>query len=323
MAVTIGLDFGARSTEIYIKGKGIVLREPTVAAVDAKGNVTAVGTEALLIRGRSPGTVTIRRPITDNTITDFNLAAETLDRFLEIAAPRARKHVFAAAKYSFGSKNREMLYQALCDCRTGNVELVESALASLLGSGFGLRAENEIDCSGTILCDIGASSIEASYIRGGMLMRSDNCAGGGEAADQAIIAYLRRRYGLAITSVTARELKHQLDLTVDPFPIIAAGLDGSTGMPRKITISSEELYRPLAPQIEGAVEAIRASITNLPRQGMTDSLVDRIIITGGGVCLPGAAEYIADSLEREIMMPDNPLDCTVLGLGKMIEGKME
>jgi len=321
MSVTVGLDFGTRSTEIYIKGKGIVLREPTVAAVDAKGNVVAVGTEALLIRGRAPGTVTIRRPITDNEISDFNLAAETLSRFLEIAAPRARKHVYAAAKNSFGSRNREILRRALKDCRTGKVELIEAPVASLLGSGFGLRAEGETAHSGTILCDIGAGSIEASYIRGGVLLRSDSCIGGGESADNAIIAYLRRKYGLAVTSVTARELKHRLSLIGEPEAMTVTGLDGSTGMPRRITISSEELLAPCAPQIEGTLEAIRTALGNLPRVGTVEATADRIVIVGGGAMLPGIAEYLADGLEREILLPENPLDCTAQGLGMMIESR--
>lgn len=321
MAVTIGLDFGTRSTEIYVKDKGIVLREPTVAAVDTKGNVVAVGTEAVLIRGRSPGTVTLRRPIVDNQIVDFNLAAETVDRFLEIAVPRTRKHVIAAAKHSFGSGNREMLRKAISDCRTGRVELVESPLASLLGSGFGLKSEDETADSGTILCDIGAGTVEASYVRGGEVMRSDSCTGGGEAADNGIITYLRRKYGLAITSIAARELKHQLDMTAEEASdLTISGLDGTTGMPRRITVSTDELFRPCSPQVDGAAEAIRAALSNLPRIGDAEASVDRIIIVGGGAAMPGMAAYLEDAVGREILIPENPLDCTVLGLGAMIEG---
>jgi len=229
--------------------------------------------------------------------------------------------VLVAAKYAFGSENREMLRRAVADCRTGKVELIESPLASLIGSGFGIRAEGETASSGTILCDIGASSIEASYIRGGELMRSDSCPGGGEAADNCIIAYIRRKYGLNITGITARELKHRLDLTVmEAFPLSVSGIDGTTGLPRSIEISSEELFRPCSPQIEGAAEAIRTALSNLPRIGSVEATVDRIIVVGGGAAMPGMAEYLAEALEREILMPENPLDCTVTGLGMMIGG---
>ncbi len=320
MAVTIGLDFGTRSTEIYVKEKGIVLREPTVAAVDAAGNVIAVGTEAILIRGRAPGSVTLRRPINDNSITDFNLAAEMLDRFLETAAPKAHKHVFAAAKYGLGAGSRELLIRAIKECRTGRVELVESALASLAGSGFGMQAEGETPSSGTILCDIGAGSIEASYIRGGELMRSDTCFGGGEAADKLIISHVRRTYGLIITSITARDLKHRFDMTAEEDACIpVSGLDGSTGLPKRIQIGSEELLDPLSPQLDGAAEAIRTAFNNLPRIAETEASVDRIILVGGGAVMPGAAQYIADEIEREVLIPANPLDCTVTGLGMMLE----
>ncbi len=323
MAVTVGLDFGAYSTKIYIKNKGLVLCEPTIAAVDPKGNVIAVGTEALLIRGRAPGTVTVRRPIAGNNITDFNLAAETLDRFLEIAAPRANKHVFVAAKYGFGSKNREMLVNALQDCHTGKIEMVEAPVAALRGSGFAMASDTVSSFGGTIICDIGSGSIEASYIRNGELLRSDCRPGGGEAADSAIITFLKQKYGIAITSTNARELKHSLDLTATASPTATVtGLDGSTGMPRRLTINIEELYEPCSAQIDGVVDAIKTSIANLPYQAASQSTFDRIILVGGGAKLPGIAEYVSEAIDGEILVPDDPLNCTVAGLGALIENKM-
>ncbi|MBQ8551971.1 MAG: rod shape-determining protein [Clostridia bacterium] len=321
MAVYLGVDFGTRGIKICQKGKGIVLREPNVAAVDTEGNVIAVGTEALLIRGRAPGTVTVRRPILDGNITDFNLAAEILDHCLEIAAPRAKKHILAAAKYGLGSRNRELLQKALSDCRTGQVELVDSAPLSLLGSGF-TPAEDEAEAlSGTIICDIGAGSVEASYIRAGELLRTETAIGAGDAADAGIVSYIRRNYGLAITQNSAREAKHKLSLYgSDDQALTFTGVDSSTGMPRRIEIAADALLECCTTQIDGAADTIAALINNLPRCGEDSSSVDRIIIVGGGAKLPGIGEYIEKSLGLTITVADEPLDCTVNGLSRMLNG---
>ena len=319
MSAIIGLDFGGCNTEIYVKGKGIVLREPSVAAVDPDGRVVAVGTEALLIRGRTPGSVTIRRPVRDSVISDFNLTAEMLDRFIELAAPRGRKRVYAALKCGIGGENRELIRNALDDCRVSRIEFIDSPLASLRGSGY----DSE---DGILLCDIGGGSVECSYIRDGDILRTETYFGGGRDADKTICAYLRRRYGLAATKINAQAAKHKLDLTTDnwPYEVTIAGLDTSTGMPRRLAISSDELFNCAAPQIKGAADCIKAVRSNLPRYAGKAAEVDRVILTGGGAMLSGIAEYIADECSDgdaplEVITAEEPLDCTVRGLGLMIE----
>lgn len=321
MSVYLGVDFGTRSIKICRRGQGIVLREPNVAAVDTKGNVIAVGTEALLIRGRAPGTVTIRHPMTGGNITDFNLAAEILDRCLEIAAPRARKHVLAAAKYGLGTRSRELYKKALSDCRTGQIELLDSAPLSLAGSGF-IPAEDEAEAlSGTVICDIGAGIIEASYIRTGELLRCETAIGAGDASDTEIVSYIRRSFGLAITQNAAREAKHKLSLHgTDGLMLTFTGVDSSTGMPRRIEVNADDLLECCAPQTDAAADAIAALINNLPRHGEESSSIDRIIIVGGGAMLPGIGEYLEKSLELNICAADEPVDCTVKGLCKMLDG---
>lgn len=319
MASYLGVDLGTRNIEIWQQGKGIVLREPSVAAVDTKGNVLAVGTEALLIYGRAPGTVTLRRPIENNSVTDFALLAEMLDRVLEGTAPKTKKHIKASVKYSFDVHNRELLKKAFGDCHTGKVELVDAPLAALAGCGY-TPAEDEAEAfSGTVICDIGAGSIEVSYIRSGELLRCEVRREGGDAADTAILTHIRSKYDLAITPTAAREAKHLLSLYVsDEKQITLSGTDTATGMPRKLTLHSDELLACCAPQIDGTSEAISALISNLPRHGETVSSFDRVILIGGGAMLPGIGEYLEKALGVSITVPESPLDCTVNGLGVMI-----
>ena len=314
MRAVIGLDFGGSSTEIYVKGKGIVLREPSVAAVDAVGNVIAVGAEAMLIRGRAPGSVTIRRPIRDSVISDFNLTAEMLDKFIETAVPGGRKKVFVAVKCGVGEKDRQLIRSALADCRTFGCEFVEAPRAALAGSGY-------TDEGGVLVCDIGAGSVECSYLRDGGILRTETYFGGGRDADKAICAYLRRRYGLAVTKIAASDAKHKLDLTKDdPEPITLLGLDTSTGLPKRRQVSAPELLRSCAPQIKGALDCVMAVRQNLPRYAGVESTAERVILVGGGAALPGIAEYIESEVGIPTVAVEAPMDCAARGLGKLIEG---
>lgn len=315
MRTVIGLDFGGCNTEIYVKGKGIVLREPSVAAVDAEGNVIAVGTEALLIRGRAPGSVTIRRPIRDSVVSDFNLTAEMLDRFIETAAPGGRKKVLVAVKCGVGAENRQLIKAALADCRVSSSEFVESPAAALIGSDFS-------DENGVLLCDIGAGSVECSYLREGDILRTETYFGGGRDADKSICAYLRRRYGLAATKIAASNAKHKLSLLdEDPEPIVITGLDTSTGLPKKRKVSAAELLRCSAPQIKGALDCVTAVKQNLPRYAGVESTAERVILVGGGAALPGIAGYIESEAGIPVTAVEAPLDCVVRGLGAMIENE--
>ena len=308
MRTTIGLDFGGCNTEINVEGKGIVLREPSVAAVDADGNVIAVGTEALLIRGRAPGSVTIRRPIRDSVISDFNLTAEMLDKFIERAAPGGRKNVLVAVKSGIGSEDRQLIRSALGDCKTWKIGFVESPVAALKGSGAS-------DENGVLICDIGGGSVECSYLRGGDILRTETYFGGGRDADKAICNYLRRRYGLAATKIAASNAKQKLSLLEEsPEPITITGLDTSTGLPKKRRVAASELLRAAAPQIKGALDCVMAVKQNLPRYAGEESTVEEVILVGGGALLPGIAEYISEESGLSVRAAENPLDCVALGL---------
>ncbi len=314
------MDFGARCIEISQKDKGIILREPNLAAVDAKGNVIAVGSQALLVRTRAPGAVTIRRPLVNGTITDFNLCAEILDRCLEIAVPGAKKHVIAAVKHTFPGREREALISALNDCRVGKVKLVEAPIAALIGAGYESTAYERDSFGGSIVCDIGAQSIEAAYIRGGEILRVESSVNAGDAADGGICKYLASKHGISITLSAAREAKHKLSLYADESEeLVISGIDGTTAMPRRVTVNSTELLQPCAAQIEGAVDVLDKLLKNLPKNGESESVAERIIIFGGGALMPGIDEYIAQRIEREVIVADEPLDCVSRGLCKLLE----
>ena len=317
MSVMLGVDFGTRNIEISHKDKGIILREPNIAAVDTKGNVIAVGIEALMTHGRAPGTVTLRRPIMDNSITDFNLTAEILDRCLEIAAPRAKKHILVPTKQGFGARNRELLRRALGDCHTGKITFVESALAALLGCP--IPPDEDSPLGGTVICDIGAGSIEAAYIRRNEVLRTETVLGGGDSTDAAMALYIRSAYSLIAAPGDIHEAKHKLSL-IDPEPddITLSGVDTATGMPRKITLPAHELLNSCTPHIDDAVNVISSILKNLPRHGENVSSADRIVLVGGGAATEGMDKYISEAVGREVTTVDEPLDASSYGLMAMM-----
>ena len=319
MALYLGVDFGTRTIEIYQKDKGIVLREPNIAAVDGGGNVVAVGSEASLIRARAPGTVTIRRPIVNGEITDFNLTAEVLDRFFETVAPKQKKHILCAVKYSLGLQSRALLTRALGDCRTGRITLVESALAALKGSAIEEASCENDEYLGDVVCDIGAGSTEVAYIRKGEILRIEAIPFAGEATDTAIVNYVARKYGLAISPAVAREAKHKLSLCGENVEIELSGLDKTTGMPKRRTITTAELLSSCAYQTENVANALGKLLANLPQHGASKSTAESIVLTGGGALLPGIDEYIAKKIGREITLSPEPLDSVANGLGRMLD----
>ncbi len=320
MAVTLGVDFGTRNIEICQKDKGIILREPNIAAVDTHGNVIAIGTEALLTHGRAPGTVTLRRPIIENTLTDFNLAAEILDRALETAAPRAKKHIIAPTKQGFGARNRELLMRAFGDCHTGKVTLVDSALAAYIGCEAEPLFTEPDYLGGTVICDIGAGSVEAAYIRRGEILRTETVLGGGDASDNAMVAYIRSAYSLNVTPADVREAKHKLSLVdPEPTPIEFSGVDTATGMPRRISVPAGELLNDCTPHIDDTVNVISSILKNLPHHGENISVADRIILVGGGAQTEGMGNYISEAIGREVTVADEPLDATARGLMAMMD----
>ncbi len=319
VSVILGVDFGTRNIEICQKDKGIILREPNIAAVDTKGNVIAVGTEALMTHGRAPGTVTLRRPIKDNSITDFNLTAEILDRCLEIAAPRAKKHIFVPTKQGFGARNRELLRRALGDCHTGKITFIESALAAALGCG--IAADEDSPLGGTVICDIGAGSVEAAYIRSGEILRTETALGGSDSSDAAMLAYIRSAYSMNAAPADIREAKHKLSLiNPEPEDITLSGIDTATGMPRKITLPAHELLNNCTPHIDDVVNVISSMLKNLPRHGENISSAERIILVGGGTLTEGMDKYITEAVGREVTVADEPLDAIARGLLSMMNG---
>ncbi len=320
MSVKLGLDFGARFIKIYKESEGIVLREPNVAAVDTHGNVIAVGTDAIMLSMRAPGTVTLRNPFESGSINDFNLTAELLDMFLERAAPKTKKNVTVAIKYSKGTNSREILRSALGDCNTGKITLVDSALAAL--KGCGIKEDHTDEFGGTLVCDVGASIVEVAYVRRGELMRADSSLRGGDFADLEICSYLRRRYDLAVMPAAARDAKHRLSLLGEnEEKVTFSGVDVVTGMPARKEVTLAELIPVCQTYIDGVAALIETASANLPVHGENESRAEQLVLIGGGADMPGFAEYIADAVGYEIILPPSLTDCVALGLGEMIGKK--
>ncbi len=312
MSVILGIDFGAESIEICQKGKGIILREPCIAAVDATGNVMAVGTEALLLSSRAPGTMTLRCPFENGLISDFNLTAEVLDRFLEAAAPKTKKHIVAAVKYSMNEPSRQILKRALADCRTGKVTLVDTITAAFMGLNL---SPSEDPFGGAVLCDMGAEAVEAAYIRNGEVLRQISSNVGGIAQKHALMAHVKNKYGITLSSQSVQELELRVSLKGDSTQhSVVSGIDTATGMPRKITVTDKELKKLYTFLLEPVSKLLLHMLRNLPTHGENESHADNIILIGGGAAIPGIDEYLTAQIGKCVTVTDSPVDAVVRGL---------
>lgn len=322
MAVYLGLDLGTDSTRITVSGKSQIICDPSVAAVDAAGNVIAAGAKALLTQDRAPGTVTLRRPVISGAVTDFNLLAEMLDKMLESAAPRVKKQVAAAVNCSMSEADRRTLTSALSDCRCGSICLVESPLAALASFDESTVTADSTEYGGTLLCDIGAGSVEAYYIRAGEILRADKAISGGDAADREIITYIRRRYDVALTELQAKELKHSASLSASESAKEAevTGVDVTSGIPRKVKVPLDGRFVQMcAPQTEAAAKLICSVLANLPRQGENILNADRILVYGGGAAMVGMEEYLSAAVGRPVTVSPSPSDAVSRGLRSLLE----
>ena len=311
MSLTVGIDLGEHTIRIALPEDGIVLREPNIAAVDGEGYVVAVGTEALLTEGRSPAAVTLRRPIHKNRVTDFALLAETLDAFLGKTVRGKIRRALVTVKQSVRGDDREQIAAALYDCYVNQTDFLTAPHA------VGVQTDLS---NGLIVCDIGHSGIEVSYLRDHELYRSDLYPAGGREADRNLNLFLHRKYGLSAPGRAITDAKRALSLlSCDPssvYPI--SGVYTMTGLPKTVGLSAEDLLSCLSPMIDGTVQAIENTLSTLPRQGNAAATADQILLVGAGAEIPGLADRVSEMIGRSVEVAEEPADAMIRGVYSQI-----
>jgi rod shape-determining protein MreB and related proteins len=316
----IGIDLGTANTLVYVKGKGIVLREPSVVAIRRDtGSILAVGEEAKKMIGRTPGNIVAIRPMKDGVIADFDVTQIMLRHFIS-KAYRRRAFFLPQVVVCVPSGVTEVEKRAVLDAtkQAGAKEafLIEEPMAAAIGAGLPVE-----EPTGSMIVDIGGGTSEVAVISLGGIVTSQSIRVGGDEMDDAIITYIKKTYNLMIGERTAEEVKikagsaYRID---EEQHMEIRGRDLVTGLPKVLTISSWEIESALSEPVTAILETIKTTLERTPPELAADIMEKGIVMTGGGALLKGLDKLIAEETGMPVFMAENPLDCVVLGTGKAL-----
>jgi len=315
----IAIDLGSDNTLVYVSGKGIRLREPTIVAVDRQdGRMLKIGEEARKMLGRTPANVVVVHPITSGVISDYDMTTvmlrELIKRITSFSLFKPRVLVCVPGSIS-GVEERAIL-DAVIEAGGRKVYLVESALATAVGAGLDVSRAN-----GHMVVDIGGGTTEAAVVSHDGVVQAESIKTAGAAFDEAIIKYIRRKHNLLIGARTAEELKKSIGC-VKPRPEIGyeevKGRCLMTGLPRTVTINSDEMVEALEEPVEIILEAVHMVIERTDPELVGDISENGIVLSGGGSLLYGMSQLISERTGIEAHVVDDALSCTAYGAGRML-----
>ncbi len=319
----IGVDLGTANTLVFVKGKGIVIREPSVVAVDERTNpktVVAVGADAKRMIGRTPGSITAVRPIKDGVIADFDMTADMLKAFIKRAissSPFNRARVMICIPSGVTEVERRAVYDAAKSAGARYVSLIEEPMAAAIGAGLPV-----LEATGSMIVDIGGGTSEVAVISLGDIVTSKSCRVAGDNFDEAIISYVKRTFNLLIGERSAEDIKLKLG-SAYPYEGEAAmeikGRNLIDGLPKSVEITSEQVRQALADPVDEILDAIRYTLDRTPPELAADIIERGIMLTGGGALLRGLDKLIASETGMPVNIAENPLDCVVNGTGICLE----
>lgn len=317
----IGIDLGTANTLVYMKGKGIVMREPSVVAMDVKENmVMAVGSEAKEMIGRTPGSISAVRPLKDGVIADFDVTSDMLKYFIRTAVHStvfSRPRVVICIPSGVTEVERRAVDEAARNAGAKAVELVEEPMAAAIGAGLQVN-----EAAGCMVVDIGGGTSEVAVISLGDIVTKCSVRTAGDDFDEAIISYIKKKYNLLIGERTAEDIKIRIGSAFpyeDETTMDVKGRNLVDGLPKNITISSEEVREALADPVSAIADAIRSTLESTPPELSADIIDNGIMLTGGGAMLRGLDVLVSRETGMPVHVAENPLDCVAIGTGKCLD----
>ena len=317
----IGIDLGTANTLVYIQGKGVVLREPSVVAVDVKkSEVVAVGQEAKNMIGRTPGSISAVRPLKDGVIADFEVTAEMLRYFIKSALRSTffkRPRLVVCIPSGVTEVERRAVEDAARQAGAKEVDLIDEPMAAAIGAGLRVN-----EAAGCMVVDIGGGTAEVAVISLGDIVASCSVRTAGDDFDEAIISYIKKKYNLLIGERTAENVKITIG---SAFPYDGEGtmeIKGRNlldGLPKNITVTAEEVREALTEPVSAIVDAIRSTLETTPPELSADIIDNGIMLTGGGALLRGLDTLISRETGMPVHVAENPLDCVVNGTGARLD----
>ncbi len=317
----MGIDLGTASVLVYVKGQGIVLREPSVVAIERETkNVLAIGVEAKRMLGKTPTSIIAVRPLRNGVIADFEVTEQMIRYFIKkVHNRRSLLHprIVIGVPSGITEVERRAVRESAEQAGAREVHLIEEPMAAAIGANIPIN-----EPEGNMIVDIGGGTTEVAVIslKGMVVSKSIDVAG--DEMDEAIVQYFRRKYNLLIGENTAEDVKIKIG-SVFPLPeetsMEVKGRDQVTGLPKTISITSEEVRSALAEPTKAIIEVIKNTLEETPAELSAD-LVDRgIVLAGGGSLLRGLPELLAQETELPVNLAEDPLTCVVRGTGKYLE----
>jgi len=320
----IGVDLGTANTLVCIKGKGIIMREPSVVAVDVRNDaVRAVGIEAKNMIGRTPGSIVAVRPLKDGVIADFDVTAAMLKKFIKDALKGSffsRARVIICIPSGVTEVESRAVFDAAKQAGAKDVDLIEEPMAAAIGADLPVW-----DATGSMVVDIGGGTSEVAVISLGDIVTAQSVRVAGDDMDEAIISYIRKKHNLLIGERTAEQIKIQIG-SAYPYDNEGAmeikGRNLVDGLPKNITITSAEVREALSDPLAQIVDAIRGTLEKTPPELAADIIDHGIVLTGGGALLRGIDKLITEQTSMPVVVADNAMDCVVIGTAKRLEADL-
>lgn len=317
----IGIDLGTANTLVYMRGKGIIIREPSVVAVDARSErVRCVGQEAKDVIGRTPGSIIAVRPLKDGVIADFDYTTSMLQEFIRKAlsgSAFAKPRVIICIPSGVTAVERRAVREAAESAGAKRVSIIEEPMAAAIGAGLPVA-----DPTGSMIVDIGGGTSEVAVISLGGIVTSRSVRVAGDEFDLSIINYIKKKYNLLIGERTAENVKIAIGSAFPSEEDSVMDIKGRnllTGLPENIQINSTEIREALAEPLTHVVEAIKTTLERTPPELAADIIDSGITLAGGGALLKGLDKLINNETGMPVFIAENPLDCVAEGTGKVLE----
>lgn len=320
----IGIDLGTANTLVYMRGKGIIIREPSVVAVDVKmDRVRYVGQEAKDVIGRTPGSIVAVRPLKDGVIADFDMTTSMLQEFIRKALKGrafagSRVRVIICIPSGVTAVERRAVKEATQNAGAKRVSIIEEPMAAAIGAGLPVA-----DPTGSMIVDIGGGTSEVAVISLGGIVTSRSVRVAGDEFDSSIINYIKKKYNLLIGERTAENIKIAIGSAypyADNEPSMdIKGRNLLNGLPENITVTSEEIREALSAPLSHVIEAIKVTLEKTPPELAADIIDQGIMLAGGGALLKGLDLLIHAETGMPVKVAERPLDCVADGTGKVLE----
>jgi rod shape-determining protein MreB len=321
MGRDMAVDLGTANTLVYVRGRGIVLNEPSVVAINTKnGAILAVGAEAKRMIGRTPSHIVAIRPLKDGVIADFDVTEKMLRYFIQKVHRRrvlAKPRVVVCVPSGITGVEQRAVEEATIAAGARAAYIIEEPMAAAIGAGLPIH-----EPAGNMVVDVGGGTTEVAVISLGGIVTSMSIRIGGDEIDEAIVSFIKKEYSLMLGERTAEDIKITIGsafpLADEPHAEIR-GRDLVSGLPKTVIVSSEEIRRAIEEPVHAIIDSVKATLDKTPPELAADIMDKGVMLTGGGALLKGLDERLKYETGMPIHVTENPLSCVAIGSGRCLE----